>query len=115
MDILWQKGKASAQDVLEALPNPPSYSAVRAMLRLLEEKGTIRHEQEGRKYVFHPVVSSSKARSGALRNLLSTFFDNSAEQAMASLLELQADELTDADFERLDHLISEARKKKGAV
>ena len=113
MDILWQKGKAGVQDVLDALPNPPSYSAVRAMLRLLEEKGTIRHEQDGRRYVFQPVQSSTKARSSALRNLMSTFFDNSAEQAMASLLELQADELTEEDFKRLDRVIDAARKKKG--
>jgi predicted transcriptional regulator len=113
MDILWRQGQATAQDVLDEMADPPSYSAVRAMLRLLEEKGHLQHAREGRKYLYRPVVSSSKARVGAMQNLLSTFFNNSAEQAVASLLELKADELSPEDFKRLRRLVEEAREKGG--
>lgn len=115
MDILWREGRASAQEVLEAMADPPGYSAVRAMLRLLEEKGHVRHVVEGRKYVYGPVVSSRKARVGALQNLLATFFDNSAEQAVASLLALKAGELSEDDFSRLRRLVEEAGDKEGAT
>ena len=115
MDILWQQGRATAQEVLEAMPDAPSYSAVRAMLRLLEEKGHLHHDQDGRKYVYRPVVSSTQARVGALQSLLATFFDNSAEQAVASLLELKADELSADDFSRLRRLVDEARDKGEAT
>ena len=114
MDILWREGRATAQEVLDAMADPPGYSAVRAMLRLLEEKGHLQHAQDGRKYVYRPVVSSSKARVGALQNLLATFFDNSAEQAVASLLELKADDLSADDFSRLRRLVDDARDKGGA-
>ena len=115
MDILWQQGRATAQEVQDAMPDAPGYSAVRAMLRLLEEKGHLHHELDGRKYVYRPVVSSTQARVGALQSLLVTFFDNSAEQAVASLLELKADELSAADFARLRRLVDEARDKGEAT
>lgn len=113
MDIVWQEGEATVQEVLDHMADPPGYSAVRAMLRLLEEKGHLQHAQEGRKYLYRPVVSSNTARVGAMQNLLTTFFNNSAEQAVASLLELKADELSADDFTRLRQLVDEARKKGG--
>lgn len=113
MDIVWRAGRVTAQEVRDGLPDPPSYSAVRALLRLLEEKGHLKHWQEGRKYVYHPVVSSTQARVGALQNLLTTFFNNSAEQAVASLLELKGDELSSDDFARLRRLVDEAREDGG--
>jgi BlaI family penicillinase repressor len=113
MDIVWRRGQATAREVLDEMADAPGYSAVRAMLRLLEEKGHLQHAQEGRTYVYRPVVSSNKARAGALQNMLSTFFDNSAEQAVASLLELKRDELSADDFKRLRRLVEEARGKGG--
>lgn len=113
MDIIWRNGQATAQEVQDEMADPPGYSAVRAMLRLLEEKGHLQHAREGRKYVYRPVVSSRKARVGAMQNLLTTFFDNSTEQAVASLLELKADELSADDFARLRRLVEEARAKGG--
>ena len=114
MEIIWRRGRATAQEVKDGMSDPPSYSAVRALLRLLEDKGHLRHEQDGRKYVFLPVVSSKKARRGALQNLVNTFFENSVEETVASLLDLRAEELTDEDFKRLRRLIDTARKNKGA-
>jgi predicted transcriptional regulator len=113
MDIIRQSGQATAQEVLDGMADPPSYSAVRAMLRLLEEKGHLQHGTEGRKYVYRPRFSTRKARVGALQNLLATFFDDSAEQAVASLLELKRNELSPEDFKRLRRLVDEARDRGG--
>jgi len=112
MDIIWRRGRATAREVAEEMPSPPSYSAVRAMLRLLEEKGHLKHGREGRRYVFFPVVSPRRARRGALKNLLDVFFDNSVEQTVASLLDLRSEELTEADYRRLSRLIDRARKER---
>lgn len=113
MDIVWREGEVTVQGVLEAMEDAPSYSAVRAMMGLLEGKGHLRHRRQGRAYIYEPVVSPTKARRGALQNLLKTFFNDSAEQAVASLIELRRDELTDEDFERLRALIDRASGKKG--
>src|SRR5215472_6315978 len=86
MDILYRGGRATAAEVREALPDPPSYSAVRAMLRLLEEKGHVRHEEAGLRYVFLPTVGRERAKRSALKHLLETFFEGSVEQAVATLL-----------------------------
>ena len=112
MEILWRRGRATVREVMEAMPSPPGYSGVRAMLRLLEQKGHLKHTKEGRRYVYLPVVSPTHARRRALDRLLQTFFDNSAEQAVASLLELRSDELTEDDYERLSELIERARKEQ---
>ena len=96
MDVLFTRGKASAAEVQQALPDPPSYSAVRALLRILEEKGHVRHEEEGPRYVFAPRLDKEKAQQSAVRHLVQTFFDGSPEQAMAALLDtrtLSDDEL----------------------
>src|ERR1051325_11295048 len=90
IDILYRKKAATALEVLEALPDPPSYSAVRAALRILEEKGHVRHEKQGAKYVFIPTLDRNKARRTAVRHLIQTFFDGSAEKAASTLLDMSA-------------------------
>ena len=111
MDIIYRRGKATAADVRADLPDPPSYSAVRAMLRILEEKGHLRHEQQGPRYLFRPTVARDRARQSALKQLLSTFFEGSTEQAVAALLDLSAAQLSDAELDRLTGLIEQARKE----
>jgi len=111
MDVLYARGRATAQEVLDALPDPPSYSTVRALLRVLEGKGHVRHEQDGPRYVFLPVVTRAKARRTALRRVLDTFFDGSTEQTVAALLDLQSSKLEPQELERLAQLIDKARKE----
>ena len=109
MDVLYQRGRATALEVQESLPDPPSYSAVRALLRILEDKGHIRHEQDGPRYVYVPMVARENARLSALQHLVSTFFNGSAEQAMAALLEISDADLSDEQLERLQQMIENAR------
>jgi predicted transcriptional regulator len=111
MDVIYRRSQATAAEVLEDLPDPPSYSAVRAMLRVLEEKGHLRHEQEGPRYVFLPTVPRDQARRSALQQLVHTFFDGSTEQAMAALLDQSDRSLSDAELARLARLIAQARKE----
>jgi BlaI family transcriptional regulator, penicillinase repressor len=111
MDILYQSGRATVSEVRSALPDPPSYSAVRAMLRVLEGKGHIRHEEESLRYVFLPVVARDKAKFSALKHLLETFFDGSAEQAVASLLDGSAAKLSPEQLDRLSRLIEKAKQE----
>ena len=109
MDFLFRVGKATAADVMEGLSDAPSYSAVRALLRILEQKGHIRHEEEGRAYVYMPLVRRADARQSALSHLLKTFFDNSAEQAVAALLAIKGEKMSDAELERMSRLIDAAK------
>jgi predicted transcriptional regulator len=109
MGIVYEIGRATAADVRERMPDPPSYSAVRAMLRILEDKGHIRHEQDGPRYVFLPTVPREKASENALRRLVRTFFDGSPEGAMAALLDLESDHLDDEALRRIARKIDEAR------
>jgi predicted transcriptional regulator len=111
MDVVYRRGQATAAEVLEDLPDPPSYSAVRAMLRVLDEKGHLRHEQQGPRYVFLPTVPREQARRSALQQLVHTFFDGSTEQAVAALLEQSDRTLSDAELARLARLIAQARKE----
>jgi predicted transcriptional regulator len=111
MDIIYQRGRATAQEVMESLPDPPSYSAVRAMLRLLEEKGLLRHEQDGPRYIFLPTLAREKARKSALKQMLKTFFGDSTEQAVAALLDLSRSKLSKDELDRLSQMIEEARKE----
>jgi BlaI family transcriptional regulator, penicillinase repressor len=113
MDILYQRGRATAAEVHELLPDPPSYSAVRAKLRVLEEKGHIRHEAQATRYVYSPVVARDRAKESALRHLLSTFFDNSAEQAMTALLALRPGKFSRERLDELSRLIDQAKKEGG--
>jgi predicted transcriptional regulator len=111
MDILHRSGRATAAEVLEGLPDAPSYSAVRALLKILETKGHVRHEEEGRAYVYMPVARRTDARQSALSHLLRTFFDNSAEQAVAALLAIKGEKMSEAELERMSKLIDAAKKE----
>jgi BlaI family penicillinase repressor len=110
IDILYAQGRATAADVQAALPDPPSYSAVRAMLRILEEKGHVRHEQDGPRYVYLPTLARDNAKRSALRHMLQTFFDGSAEQAISALLDDSSARLSDSELDRLARLIDQARR-----
>src|SRR5262245_41677481 len=110
MDIIYQRGQATAE-VMQSLPDPPSYSAVRAMLRLLEEKGHLRHEQDGQRYVFKPTLARDRAKKSALKRMLETFFDGSIEQAVATLLDVSRSKISQEELDRLSQLIEEARKE----
>jgi predicted transcriptional regulator len=112
MDVVYRLGRATAAEVQEALPDPPSYSSVRALLRVLEEKGHLRHEQDGPRYVFLPTIPREKARRSALRQLVQTFFDGSTAQAVAALLGEPGAKLTDEDLDRLSRLIDQAREEE---
>lgn len=109
MDIIYGRGQATAAEVVAALPDPPSYSAVRALLRILEQKGHLRHQQDGPRYLFVPTVSRERARRSALRSLVKTFFDGSPAQAAAALIDQS--ELSDEDASRLAGIIEKARKE----
>jgi predicted transcriptional regulator len=109
MDVIYASGQATAAEVAAALPDPPSNSAIRALLRILEEKGHLRHQQDGPRYVFLPIVPRDRARKSALKNLVRTFFDGSSAQAAAALIDQS--KLTDEEFERLSALIEKARKE----
>lgn len=111
MDIIYGQGQATAAEVMERLPDPPGYSAVRAMLRLLEEKGYLKHEQDGMRYIYLPTLSREKARQSALKQLVQTFFDGSTEEAVAAILDMSRSKLSDNDLDRLSDLIEKARKE----
>ena len=110
VDILYAQGRATAAEVQAALPDPPSYSAVRAMLRILEEKGHVAHEQDGPRYVYRPTVARDNAKRSALRHMLRTFFDGSAEQAISALLDDSSTRLSDRELDRLARMIDQARR-----
>ena len=110
MDILYTQGRATAAEVQAALPDPPSYSAVRAMLRILEDKGHVRHEQDGPRYVYLPTVARDNAKKSAMRHMLRTFFDGSASQAISALLDDPRARFSDAELDRLARMIAQARK-----
>jgi len=109
LDILYAKGTASVAEVQEALPDPPSYSAVRALLRILEEKGHARHQAQGTRYLYMPMVPRERARNSALTRIVKTFFDGSAAQAAAALVD--SGSLSDEELTRLSSLIERARKE----
>jgi predicted transcriptional regulator len=111
MDILYQRGKASALDVQNAMPDPPSYSAVRAMLRTLEEKGHVRHEADGLKFIYMPVENKDKVKRSTIRHMLRTFFSDSPEQIVAALLDVSAKTLTKEELDRMAGMIEKARKE----
>jgi predicted transcriptional regulator len=111
MDILYQRGKATAQEILDAMPDPPTYSAVRAKLRVLEEKGHVRHQEEALRYVYLPVVARDTARKSALRHMVSTFFAGSVQDTVAALLDLSAADLKPSDLDRITELIEQAKKE----
>ena len=111
MEIVYRRGEASAAEILADLPDPPTYSAVRGLLRVLVEKQHLRHRADGPRYVYTPIVTREKARTKAVTDLLDTFFDGSAAQAAAALLGSSRRKLSDEELDELDTLIAEARSK----
>jgi predicted transcriptional regulator len=109
MDIVYELKEATAQQVMERLPAAPGYSAVRALLRVLENKGHLDHRQDGPRYVYLPRLPKDKARRSELRHLLKTFFDNSTEDAVAALLDISEDNLSEEDYRRLAALVEKSR------
>lgn len=111
MNIIFRNGKATATEVMEGMSDPPSYSAVRATLRVLEQKGHVKHQHDGTRYVYTPTVNMDKARKSALDQLLTTFFDGSAASVVATLLESSKDDMTADELDRLSTMIRNARKE----
>jgi predicted transcriptional regulator len=111
LDIVYRLGRAGAAEVQSELPDPPSYSAVRATLRIMEDKGHLRHRKEGPRYLYEPTTSLRKVRRSALQRVVETFFDGSPEDTFAALLELPDSKLESDELARLEKLIREARKK----
>ena len=114
MDILYQRGRATAAEIHAAMPDRPSYSAVRAKLRVLEEKQQVKHEAEGLRYVFVPTTPREKAKRSAVKHLLDTFFEGSVGKAVTALLDVSAAELSPAELDRLSQMIESAKKQQGA-
>ncbi len=110
MDVIYARGRATAAEVLAGLPDPPGYSAVRAMLVKLEGKGHVRHTQDGPRYVYLPTVPREKARASAMERLVRTFFEGSVSKTVAALLDRGATELTDGELDQLSEMIERARK-----
>jgi BlaI family transcriptional regulator, penicillinase repressor len=111
MEVLYRERQATAGEVLERLPDPPGYSAVRALLKILENKGHVRHAVEGNRYVYQPRLPRERAGRPAMAGVLETFFDGSTEKAVATLLDLSRSELSEADLDRLSDLIEQARQE----
>ena len=111
MEILYQRGKASASEVRDAMPDAPTYSTIRALLRVLEGKGHIEHANEGLKYVYAPLIKRDKAKRSAVKHLVETFFQNSPEQVVAALLDVSAKRLTNDELNRMAAMIERARKE----
>lgn len=112
MDIVYAAGQATAQDIMDAMEAPPTYSSVRSALRLLEMKGHLRHRREGLKYVFAPTIPREQTARSALRQLAATFFDNSAGALLAALLDLHDTKLSRAELGELERMIREAKESK---
>lgn len=112
MDIIHRGAQVTAAEVRSRLPDPPSYSSVRTLLRVLEDKGHVRHKKDGQRYVYYPRESRERARRSAFRRLLRTFCGDSVEEAVAALLDMEEANLTQAELDRLAQMIEEARKKE---
>jgi BlaI family penicillinase repressor len=111
MDVIFARGEATAADVTASLPEPPSYSAVRAMLRILEEKGTLKHREDGPRYVYLPTESRAKASRSALRRVVRTFFDGSLANAVAALVDARDGALPAEELQRLEAIIQKAKNR----
>ena len=111
MEIVYRRGQATASEVLAELPDPPTYSSVRAMLRYLEDKGRLRHEQDGPRYVYMPTAPADEVRGSAMSHVVRTFFAGSVSQAVATLLESKP--LSREEYERLSRLLDQARDEEG--
>lgn len=111
MDVLYQMGSASVAEVRDGISDPPSYSAVRALLRILEDKGHVSHETSGPRYIYRPTLPRDVARRSAMERMLHTFFDNSTEKAVAALLDLGSEDLTEEELVRIERMIADAREE----
>ena len=111
VEVVYQLGEAPVADILARLPDPPSYSAVRAMLGVLVRKGVLRSRRQGNRYLYRPAVPKDKASRSVLRKVLATFFAGRASDAMAALLEVSADELSDEELDRMARLVEQAKKE----
>jgi BlaI family transcriptional regulator, penicillinase repressor len=111
MEVVYRLGRATVAEVLAQIEDPPSYSSVRAMLRILEDKGHLKHVQDGPRYLYLPVVSGDRARRSILQDVVKRLFDNSTEKAVAALLESSSTRMSDAELERLQRLIDSSRRK----
>lgn len=111
MDVLYHLGSASVAEVRDGMADPPSYSSVRAQLRILEEKGHVTHETSGPRYIYRPTLPREVARRSAMERLLHTFFDNSTEKAVAALLDLGGEDLTAEELGRIERMIADAREE----
>ena len=112
MDVLYRLGSATAAEVQNNIPEAPSYSAVRALLRILVDKGHIRHSYDGPRYVYSPIVSRPVAQKSALRQLVKTFFDGSTSNAVAALLDMSGKDLSDAELDRLAKIVEQAKQEE---
>lgn len=111
MDVIYERGQATALDVIEHIPDPPSYSAVRALLAILERKGHVKHTKDGAKYVYLPIRSRKRAAQSAIKRVLQTFFNGSVEKTVAALLDNAESKLSDDELERMSKLIEQAKKE----
>ena len=111
LELIYELGEVSVSDVLAKLPDPPSYSAVRTIIRLLEEKGYLRHRRDGTKYIYRPVQSREVVRRSAVAHLFKTFFRGSPSDAVAAILDVSSDDLTDSELDRLKKIVDAARKE----
>jgi predicted transcriptional regulator len=111
MEVVYRRGEATVEEVRRGLSDPPSYSSVRTILRILEEKGRLRHRKEGARYVYHPVVPAREARRSALRGIVDTFFSGAPDEAFATLLDLSEGDLTEEELDRLSEMIEKVREE----
>ncbi len=111
MDIVYEMNEATVAQVLELIPDPPSYSTVRALLGVLEEKGHLIHKQQGPRYIYSPTIPREEARQNALKHILKTFFDNSTEEVVAALLNISEEDLSEEEYKRLTKLIKKAQNE----
>ena len=112
MDILFRRGEATAAEVLQDLPDPPTYSSVRALLAVLEHKKLVRHRRHGRAYLYCATVNRARASRSALKHVVQTFFDGSLEDVVAALVSMRSAEMTDEEFDRLEKLINSVRREE---
>jgi BlaI family transcriptional regulator, penicillinase repressor len=111
LDVLYRAGRATCAEVQKTMADPPSYSAVRTFLRILEEKGLVRHEQDGARYIYIPTIEKDRASRSALRHVMNTFFEGSVTQAISALLDQDSKHLSQKDWQRLSVMIEEARQE----
>ena len=111
MDVIYQKKSATAKEVMERIPNPPSYSTVRKLLNILEGKGFLKHIQDGIRYIYYPKIPHKKAMRSAIRQLMETYFDNSVEETMTALIEYNSSSLSDEDLSRLIDIMKKKKRE----